>query len=177
MRRQTAEAVEAAVSSRKAEIVRLAGDCRHFLSSLAEVMHEVIALRNKYEDWEDWGEAKEEEYGEVEGDRSNWYRDETGYLNAAGAVLDYSERMKRAAAHLFGPMSGQAEATEAHDFVAAAKKAALAAALATTEASRQTKAYGKLSVPSFPKIGEMTNWIYSLGTAVVAAAFLVMGLK
>ena len=53
----------------------------------------------------------------------------------------------------------------------AAKKAALAAALATTEASHHTKAYEKLSVPAFPKGGEMTTWIYSLGTGVVAAGF------
>ena len=53
----------------------------------------------------------------------------------------------------------------------AAKKAALAAALATTEASHHTKAYAKLSVPTFPKGGEMTNWIYALGTGVVAAGF------
>ena len=26
-------------------------------------------------------------------------------------------------------------------------------------------------MPSFPKSGEMTNWIYSLGTGVVAAGF------
>ena len=36
MRRQTAEAVEAAVSSQKADIVRLEGDCRHCSSSLAD---------------------------------------------------------------------------------------------------------------------------------------------
>ena len=52
-----------------------------------------------------------------------------------------------------------------------AKKAALAAALATAEASHHTKAYEKLSAPSFPKCGETTNWIYSLGTGVVAAGF------
>ena len=55
MRRQTVEAVEAAVSNQKAEIVRLEGDCRHFSSSLADAMNEVTTLRNKCEDWEELG--------------------------------------------------------------------------------------------------------------------------
>ena len=66
MRRQTVEAVEAAVSHQKAEHVRLEGDCRHFSSSLADVMNEVNTLRNKYEDWAEWEDAKEEEDGEGE---------------------------------------------------------------------------------------------------------------
>lgn len=79
---------------------------------------------------------------------------------------------RRAAAPLTGPMTGHAEEAEAQDLVAAAKKAALAAALATTEASHHTKTSEKLSVPAFPKGGEMTNWIFSLGTGVVAAGFM-----
>ena len=67
MKRQTAEAVEAAVASQKSEITGLEGDCQHFSTSRAQVMNEVTALRNKYEDWEEWDEAGEEEY-EVEGD-------------------------------------------------------------------------------------------------------------
>ena len=55
MRRQTVEAVEVAVSSQKAASVRLEGDCHHFSSSLADAMYEVNTLRNKYEDWEEWG--------------------------------------------------------------------------------------------------------------------------
>ena len=53
MRRQTVEAVEAVVAHQTAEIVRLEGECRHFSSSLSDVMNEVNALRNKYEDWEE----------------------------------------------------------------------------------------------------------------------------
>ena len=79
---------------------------------------------------------------------------------------------RRATAPLTGPMTGHAEEAEAQDLVAAAKKAALAAALATTEASHHTKTSENLSVPAFPKGGEMTNWIFSLGTGVVAAGFM-----
>ena len=173
MRRHIVEAVEAAVSHQKAEIVRLEGDCRHFSSSLADVMNEVNTLRNKYEDWEEWEDAKEDDFGEGEdGDHlSGWYRADMGNCEAAGVGLDYSERVRRAVAPLTGPLTGRVEEAEAQDLVAAAKKAALAAALATTEASHHTKAYAKLSAPSFPKGGEMTNRIYSLGTGVVAVGF------
>ena len=136
-------------------------------------MNEVNTLRNNYEDWEAWEDAKEDDDGEGEdGDYlSGWYRTDMGYREAAGVGLDDSERVRRAAAPLTGPASGRVEEIEAQDLAVAATKAALAAALATTEASHHTKAYEKLSVPSFPKGGEMTNWIYSLGTGVVAAGF------
>ena len=173
MRRQTVEAVEAAVSHQKAEIVRLECDCRHFSSSLADVMNEVNTLRNKSADWEELEDAKEDDNGEGDdGDHlSGWYGTDMGYREAAGVGLDYSERVRRAAAPLTGPLTGRVEEVEAQDLVAAAKKAALAAALATTEASHHTKAYEKRSEPPFPKGGEMTNWIYSLGTGDVAAGF------
>ena len=182
MRTQTVEAVEVAVSHQKVEIVRLERDCRHFSSFLADVMIEVHTLRNKYEDWEEWGEAKGEDADEgVDGDPlSGWYRADKGYREAAGVGLedlDYSERVRRAVAPLTGPLPGRVEEAEAQDLVAAAKKAALAAALATTEACHHTKASEKRSVPSFPKGGEMTNWIYSLGTGVVAAGFYGDGLE
>ena len=57
MRRQTAEAVEAAVASPKSATTRLEGDCTHFSTSLAQVMNEVAPFRNKYVDWEEWDEA------------------------------------------------------------------------------------------------------------------------
>ena len=98
MRRQTAEAVEAAASHQKAEMMRLEGDCSHVLSFLADVMNEVNTLRNKYEDWEEWDEAKGEEDDEGEdGDHlSGWYRTDGSYREAAGVGLDdhdYSERV------------------------------------------------------------------------------------
>ena len=89
MRRQTAEAVEAVVSSQKAEIVLLEGDCRHFSSSLADAMNAVHVFRNKYEDWEEWEDAKEDDDGEGPAcdHLSGWYRTDMGYSNAAGAGL------------------------------------------------------------------------------------------
>ncbi|MFM7979633.1 MAG: hypothetical protein ACKPKO_09990, partial [Candidatus Fonsibacter sp.] len=53
------------------------------------------------------------------------------------------------------------------DIVIAAKKAAQAAAM--EHSLNNNKAYEKLSVPPFPRSGEMTNWIYSLGIATVVA--------
>ena len=116
-------------------------------------MNAVNTLRNKYEDWEEWEDAKEDDddTGEDGDHLSGWYRTDMGYREAAGVGLDYSERVRRAAAPLTGPLTGCVEEVEAQDLVAAAKKAALAAALATTEASHHTKAYEKLSVPPFPK--------------------------
>ena len=55
------------------------------------------------------------------------------------------------------------------DFVSAARKAAQAAAAAATEHTQNNKAYEKLSVPSSPTSGEMTNWVDSLGTATVVS--------
>ena len=140
MRRQTAEAVDAGAAGQNAEIICLEGDCRRFSTSLADVLNEVSARRNKYEDWEEWEDAKEESYGEDDyGDHhSGWHRTGMGDRNAAGTGLDYSDRVRRVAASLSGSLSNPAETTEAHDFVVAAKKAALAAALGTTAASHHT---------------------------------------
>ena len=49
------------------------------------------------------------------------------------------------------------------------EKAAQAAAAAATEHIQNNKAYDKLSVPSVPQSGDMTNWVYSLGTATVVS--------
>ena len=68
-----------------------------------------------------------------------------------------------------GPRTKPGPSLEPADFVSAARKAAQAASLAATEHSQNNKAYEKLSVPSFPKSGEMTNWVYSLGTATVVS--------
>ena len=86
-------------------MMRLEGDCSHVLSFLADVMNEVNTLRNKYEDWAEWDEAKGEEDDEGEdGDYlSGWYRTDRGFREAAGVGfddLDYSERVRRAAAPL-----------------------------------------------------------------------------
>ena len=100
------------------------------------------------------------------------YRDDTGYREAAGVGLDYSERVRRAAAPLSGPLHDHDGAVGAHDLVTTAKKAALGAALASSEASHRTKANEKLSVPSFPKSDEMTNWVCALGVATVVSGFI-----
>ena len=99
-----------------------------------------------------------------------WYHDETGYPEAAGVgPIDYAERVRHASAPLRGPQKTADCPTGPTDFISAARKAAQAAATAATEHSQNNKAYEKLSVPSFPKSGEMTNWIYSLGTATVVS--------
>ena len=53
----------------------------------------------------------------------------TGYREVAGVGLDYSERVKRAAAPLSGPLHDLGGAVETHDLVSAAKKATLVVAL------------------------------------------------
>ena len=169
MKKQSAEAVEAAVESHRLEIKRLEGDCNHFSASLADAMNEVTTLRNKYQDWEEWEEEEGQEPEDENDELGKWYKDETGYREAAGVGLEYSERVKRAAAPVSGPLHDRSDTVDADDLVSAAKKAALAAALASSEASHNTKTYEKLNAPSFPKSGEMTNWMYSLSTALVAA--------
>ena len=90
-------------------------------------MNEVTTLRNKYQDWEEWEEGGEEEH-EDEGDElGKWYKDDTGYREAVGVGLEYSERVKRAAAPLSGPLHDRGDAVDAHDLVSAAKTAALVA--------------------------------------------------
>ena len=37
--------------------------------------------------------------------------------------------------------------------------------------AHHAKAHGKFSVPAFRKGGEMTNWLYSLGTAAVVSGY------
>ena len=77
--------------------------------------------------------------------------------------------MRRVVAPLAGLLHEQDHAIKAHDLVSAAKKQALVAALASSESTHNTKAYEKLSVPSFPKSDEMTNWMYFLATAAVVS--------
>ena len=101
MKKQAAEAVEAAVASQRSEIKRLEGDCNHFSASLADAMNEVTTLRNKYQDWEEWEEEEGEQEHDDEGDKTGkWYKDDAGYREAAGVGLEYSERVRRAAAPL-----------------------------------------------------------------------------
>ena len=122
-------------------------------------MNEDTALRNAFPDWEEWAEEGEE-HEEGADEFNKWYKDETGYREVAGVGLGYSERVKRAVAPLSGPVHDRGDAVEAHDLVSAAQKAALVATLASSESSHSTKAYEKLSMPSFPKSGDMTNWMY-----------------
>jgi hypothetical protein len=141
------------------------------VSALVESRNEVTRLRTKHLDYGEWedGEEQYDEGGEDD-DVGQWYRDETGYPDAAGAgAIGYDERVRRAAAPLKGPQTATDSFTGPTDFVSAARKAAQAAATAATEHSQNNKAYEKLSVPSFPKSGEMTNWIYVLGTATVVS--------
>ena len=91
MKKQSAEAVEAAVESHRLEIKRLEGDCNHFSASLADAMNEVTTLRNKYQDWEEWEEEEGQEPEDENDELGKWYKDETGYREAAGVGLEYSE--------------------------------------------------------------------------------------
>ena len=90
---------------------------------------------------------------------TNGTKDDTGYTAAKGVGEDlgYQERVRRAAAPLFGPQSQPAEAFEAPDLISAARKAAQAAAMAASAMRQNTKAYEKMNVPAFPKGGELTN--------------------
>ena len=65
-------------------------------------MNEAIRLRTKHLDYGEW-EDGDEHYDEVgeDDDWGQWYRDETGYPDAAGVgTIDYDERVRRAAAPL-----------------------------------------------------------------------------
>ena len=134
-------------------------------------MNEVTRLRVKHHEYgeEEYYVDHGEEYYEQD-ELDQWYHDETGYPEAAGVgSIDYDERVRRASAPLRGPQTTTDGSTGPTDFISAARKAAQAAATAATEHSQNNKAYEKLSVPSFPKSGEMTNWIYSMGTATVVS--------
>ena len=152
MTRQTAEAVEAA---------RIEGDRQAFVSSLADATREITCLMHKYEDYDKWeGEDEGDEGDEL----SKWYKDDTVDFEVAGVGgLDYGKRVRGAAAPLNGPWSGpnapgsSADVREPPGLISAAKKAARAAAIAALDTTHNTKASEKLSVPSYPKIGEMTN--------------------
>ena len=69
--------------------------------------------------------------------------------------------------------NGGVEVREAPDLISAAKKAAQVAAVAASAMTHNTKSYAKLSVPAFPQSGEMTNWMYSLGTTTVVSGCYV----
>ena len=108
------------------------------------------------------GENEDEYYneGDEHDNLDHWYRTDAGYPDAAGVeTIDYDERVRRAAAPLRGPQTKADLFSGPTDFVSAARKAAQAAAAAATEHTQNNKAYEKLSVPSFPKSGEMTNWV------------------
>ena len=141
------------------------------MSALADSMNEVTILRTKhlvYGEWEDGHEHYNE--GDENDDLDQWYRDETGYPDAAGVgTIGYGERVRRAAAPLTIPQTTTDGFAGPTDFVSAARKAAHSAATAATEHSQNNKAYEKLRVPTVPKCGETTNWMYSLGTATVVS--------
>ena len=54
-------------------------------------MNEVTTLRNKYQDWEEWEEEEGQEPEDENDELGKWYKDETGYREAAGVGLEYSE--------------------------------------------------------------------------------------
>ena len=101
MCKKTSEAVEIARAEHRREITRVEEDRRHFVNELAESMNEVTRLRAKRRDYgelEGHGEQDDEYYEEDE--LGQWYRDETGYPDAAGVgSIDYDERVRRASAH------------------------------------------------------------------------------
>ena len=107
----------------------------------------------------------------------DWYdANEGDYTEAAGVSQwmdeDYMSRVRKAAAPLtpVGSIPNQTgQPDDPKDLVWAARKAAQEAASAASYMTQNTKAYEKLSVPPFPKNAEMTNWIYSLGTAAVVS--------
>ena len=171
MCKKTSEAVETARAEHPMDVTRLEEDRQHFVNELAESMNEVTRLLVKHHDYggEEYDGNQEEEYYEQD-ELDQWYRDETGYPEVAGiGPIDYGERVRRASAPLRGPQKTTDGSTGPTDFISAARKAAQAAATAATEHSQNNKAYEKLSVPSFPESGEMTNWIYSIGTATVVS--------
>ena len=171
MKRQTVEVVEAAVVGLKTDVARAEGDRQHFASSLVDAMNEVTSLRNKYADYDEW--EQDEEYDDDALDK--WYKDGAGYLDAkVVGNLDYQERVKRVGAPLKGPQSKLAEVHDTPGLIIAARKAAHGAAQVASDMTHNTKAYEKLSVPAFPKGGEMTNSIYPLGTSALSPGTTVM---
>ena len=84
---------------------------------------------------------------------------------------DYEEmeRVRKAAAPLKGPQSMRGDPEDPKDILWAGQKAAQDAADAASDTTHNTKAYEKLSAPAFPKNTDITNWIYSLGTAAVVS--------
>ena len=90
-------------------------------------------------------------------------------------TLQREFRARRIAAPLTGPLSFRdmttvaEETSETPDLISAAKKAAHVAAIAASDMTHRTKAYEKLGAPAFPKGGEMTNLLYSAGTATVVS--------
>ena len=112
-------------------------------------MNEVIRLRTKYLDYGEWEDGDEHyDEGGEDDDLGQWYRDETGYPDAAGVgTIDYDDRVRRAAAPLRGPQATTDGSTGPTEFISAASKAAQAAAAAATEHAQNNKAYEKLSVP------------------------------
>jgi len=95
MCQKTSEAVEAARAEHRKELTLLEEDRQDFVSALAESMHEVARPRTKHLDygaWEDGDEHYDE--GGEDDDLGQWYRDETGYPDAAGVVtIAYDERV------------------------------------------------------------------------------------
>ena len=146
------------------------------MSSLADAMNEITHLRHTYEDYDEW-EGEDEEF-ECD-DLDKWYKDDAGCCEAAGVGdLDYGERARRATTPLFGPLTrpnlpgSNTEVQEPPDLIPATNKAAHAATIAASYMTHNTKACEKLSVPAFPKSGDMSNWMYALGTTTFVAGCL-----
>ena len=115
------------------------------MNALADSMNEVTRLRTKHLDYGEWGDGGEQyDEGGEDDDLGQWYRDETGYPDAAGVgTIDYDERVRRVAAPLRGPQTTTDSLTGPTDFMSAARKAAQAAATADTERSQYNKAYDR----------------------------------
>ena len=111
-------------------------------------MNEVTRLRTQHLDYGEWEDGDEHyDDGGENGNLDQWYRDETGYPDAAGVwAIDYDERARRASAPLKGLQTTTDSFAGPTDFVSAARKAAQAAATAATEHSQINKAYEKLCV-------------------------------
>ena len=74
------------------------------------------------------------------------------------------------AAPLSGPQSRPEIPMGPSDLVSAIRKAAQAAAMAASEQSQDNNAHEKHNVLAFPARGNMTNWVYILGTATVVVS-------
>ncbi|MFM7978400.1 MAG: hypothetical protein ACKPKO_03710, partial [Candidatus Fonsibacter sp.] len=119
-------------------------------------MNEVTQLRNRH------GDCEEEEYaeqGEHEDDGLHRWYDAVGVgdleYSGHGPVLPPAPPPVKTGPPPGGP-----------DLVSAAHRAARAAAM---EHYMNHKAYEKLNVPSFPRSGDMTNWVYTLGINTVCS--------